>query len=195
MFLIEEPSPAQIARFRDDGFLVVERLIAPEAAVHLASRFGPLFRGEFETGLYPDEWNWREGRDAADLTRQICNAWKSDRAVARVVLHPRIGLWCAPASRLAGGADQSGQRAVEAAGRAPARLPPGRQLPAVGGAPRDVHLLDRARRDQCERRHRRVRGGLAALGPGAACRPVSRPLPTTSEGCARRPRGPAPSPK
>ena len=95
MFLIDEPSPAQIARFRDDGFLVVERLIAPEAAVHLASRFGPLFRGEFETGLYPDEWNWREGRDAADLTRQICNAWKSDRAVARAVLHPCIGLWCA----------------------------------------------------------------------------------------------------
>ena len=95
MFLIEEPTPAQIARFCRDGFLIVERLIEPDAAARLASRFAPLFRGEFETGLYPDEWNWREGRDAGSLTRQICNAWKSDRAVARAVLHPRIGLWCA----------------------------------------------------------------------------------------------------
>ena len=54
-----------------------------------------------------------------------------------------------PASRVAGGTDQPGQRAVEAARRARPRLPPGRQLPAVGGAARDVQLLDRARRDQC----------------------------------------------
>ena len=95
MFLIEEPRSSDIRRFRRDGFLVVERLIEPEAAARLAARFGPLFRGEFETGLDPDEWNWREGKDAEDLTRQICNAWKSDREVARAVLHPRIGLWCA----------------------------------------------------------------------------------------------------
>lgn len=95
MFLIEEPGSSDIRGFRRDGFLVVERLIEPEAAARLAERFGPLFRGEFETGLEPDEWNWREGKDAEDLTRQICNAWKSDRQVARAVLHPRIGLWCA----------------------------------------------------------------------------------------------------
>ena len=95
MFLVDEPSSDQIARFRRDGFLVVERLIEPEAAARLAARFGPLFRGEFETGLYPDEWNWREGKDPDNLTRQICNAWKSDRTVAGAVLHPRVGLWCA----------------------------------------------------------------------------------------------------
>ena len=95
MFLIQEPGSPDIQRFRRDGFLVIERLIEPEAATRLAARFEPLFRGEFETGLHPDEWNWREGKDAGDLTRQICNAWKSDREVARAVLHPRIGLWCA----------------------------------------------------------------------------------------------------
>lgn len=90
-----EPTPGQIERFRRDGFLIVERIIGPDTAAALAERFGPMFRGEFETGLYPDEWNWREGRDAGDLTRQICNAWKSDRAVARTVLDARIGRWCA----------------------------------------------------------------------------------------------------
>ena len=95
MFLLDDPRPDQIAAFRRDGFVIVERIIEPAAAARLASRFAPLFRGEFETGLYPDEWNWREGRDADDLTRQICNAWKSDRVVASAVLHPRIGQWCA----------------------------------------------------------------------------------------------------
>ena len=95
MFLIDTPSQSQISRFHRDGFLIVERLIEPEAAARLAARFAPNFRGEFETGLYPDEWNWREGRDSGDLTRQICNAWKSDRGVARAVLHPQVGLWCA----------------------------------------------------------------------------------------------------
>ena len=37
-----------------------------------------MFRGEFETGTEPDEWNWRFGKDPEDVTRQICNAWKSD---------------------------------------------------------------------------------------------------------------------
>ena len=35
------------------------------------------------------------GRDAADLTRQICNAWKSDRGIADVVLRSDIGRACA----------------------------------------------------------------------------------------------------
>lgn len=90
-----EPTPGQIERFRRDGFLIVERIVGPGTAAALTERFGPMFRGEFETGLYPDEWNWREGRDAGDLTRQICNAWKSDRTVARTVLDARIGRWCA----------------------------------------------------------------------------------------------------
>ena len=59
------------------------------------SRFEGLFRGEFETGLQPDEWNWREGLGAPDHTRQICNGWKSDRAIARLVLSHEAGAICA----------------------------------------------------------------------------------------------------
>lgn len=81
----------QIERFREEGFLAVERLIAPETADLLAGRYGPLFRGEFETGLRPDEVNWQEGEDDPTLTRQICNGWKADRAIARVVLDTGLG--------------------------------------------------------------------------------------------------------
>ena len=95
MLLPPEPTAEQIECFNRDGFLVVPRIIEPEVASALAERFAPMFRGEFETGLYPDEWNWREGRDPEDLTRQICNGWKSDRAIARTVLDARIGRWSA----------------------------------------------------------------------------------------------------
>lgn len=96
----------QRASFDRDGFVVVPRIVPPATAAQLRERFEPLFRGEFETGLMPDEWNWREGRDADDLTRQICNGWKADRTIAATVLTPGIGAACAalsdwPGARLA----------------------------------------------------------------------------------------------
>lgn len=92
--------------FARDGFVVVPCIVPPATAAQLRERFEPLFRGEFETGLMPDEWNWREGRDADDLTRQICNGWKADRTIAATVLAPDIGKACAslshwPGARLA----------------------------------------------------------------------------------------------
>jgi len=86
-------------RFDRDGFVILPRIVAPELAARVRERFEPLFRGEFETGLQPDEWNWRPERDPADVTRQICNGWKSDLTIAAVVLSAAIGEACA---RLAG---------------------------------------------------------------------------------------------
>ena len=89
----------QKVRFHEDGFLVVDRLVDEETVARVAARFEPLFRGEFETGIRPDEVNWQEGRDPPDLTRQICCGWKGDRTIASVVLRADIGRACA---RLAG---------------------------------------------------------------------------------------------
>lgn len=99
-------SPAQRQQFHEDGFLILERLLEPAEVSLAAARFEPLFRGEFETGLYPDEWNWQEGRDPPDRTRQICNGWKADRRIASLVLNTVVGRLCAllagwPGARLA----------------------------------------------------------------------------------------------
>jgi len=80
-----------IAHFEADGFVIVEGVLTPAETEAARARFEPLFAGTFETGLMPDEWNWRAGRDAADLTRQICNGWKSDRTIAAIVLDARVG--------------------------------------------------------------------------------------------------------
>ena len=85
----------QISQFKEQGFLVFRGFNSTDKVAQGASRFEPLFRGIFETGLQPDEWNWRHGISDESLTRQICNGWKSDRAVARLVLDVKVGQACA----------------------------------------------------------------------------------------------------
>lgn len=82
---------AERQRFAADGFLVIERVLEDSAIARLASRFDPLFKGEFETGVYPDEWYWREGISLPEATRHMANAWKSDLAIARLALSADIG--------------------------------------------------------------------------------------------------------
>jgi len=72
-------TPAQIEQFDRDGFLIVENFLTSDFAQQLAERIERLFHGEFETGIYPDEWYWRPGMSLDYVTREICNAWKSDR--------------------------------------------------------------------------------------------------------------------
>ena len=77
---------AQIERFHVDGFLVVENVIDDAAIEALRARFPLLFAGDFDTGVFPDEWHWREGMSLPDVTRHMGNAWKSDFTIAKLVL-------------------------------------------------------------------------------------------------------------
>lgn len=90
-----ELSNDHIDAFTRDGFVIVENALDAKDIAAAQARFEPLFSGEFETGLQPDEWNWRAGRDSEQLTRQICNGWKADRTVAAVVLRQDVGKACA----------------------------------------------------------------------------------------------------
>lgn len=84
----------QIAQYRQDGFLIVDKIIEPDHAVEIRERFSAIFeQGEYETGIKPDEVNLPQGNPP--YTKQICNAWKSDLAVARQVLSERMGQVCA----------------------------------------------------------------------------------------------------
>ncbi len=89
--------------FARDGFLIVEEDLVSERALGvLRERYVPLFEGEYETGIRPDEVNWVPGRDPEDRTRQLCNAWKSDNVVAAQVLSERIGRLAAQLARYRG---------------------------------------------------------------------------------------------
>jgi ectoine hydroxylase-related dioxygenase (phytanoyl-CoA dioxygenase family) len=90
--LVESWNHEQVAAFERDGFLIVEEgYIDEEAIERLWERFDRLFAQEYETGIRPDEVNWVAGRDPEDRTRQICNGWKADPAIAEQVLAERTG--------------------------------------------------------------------------------------------------------
>ena len=86
-----ELTAQQKANFDRDGFLVVERLIDEDTVEILRENFERLFKGEFETGVNPDEVNWQQSTGDPSLTRQICNGWKANIAIAKVITRPDIG--------------------------------------------------------------------------------------------------------
>lgn len=88
-------SEKQLDDFDRDGFVIVKNILSAHELPHLHECYERLFRCEFETGVSPDEVNWRTGLSDPTLTRQICNAWKADRRLAAVVLREDIGQTCA----------------------------------------------------------------------------------------------------
>ena len=78
-------------QFNDDGFLIVDKLIEQSAVPLLHDAFSNLFSGQFETGVRPDEVNWQEATGDPSLSRQICNGWKANRDIARIVLNESLG--------------------------------------------------------------------------------------------------------
>lgn len=81
----------QIDHFHENGFLIIENLLDETIVNRLVERVEPLFDGEFETGDYPDEWYWNPSLGLPGASGQMSNVWKSDRALASVVLSARMG--------------------------------------------------------------------------------------------------------
>ena len=79
------------SQFDQNGFLIADKLIELSRIPELKKAFDDLFNGRFETGVRPDEVNWQQQDGDSRLTRQICNGWKANRAIARVILDQTIG--------------------------------------------------------------------------------------------------------
>ena len=131
-----QPTPEQIEAYRRDGFLVVEDWLDAAEVERAREHFARCFAHEWETGLMPDEVNYDPATTPPDRTRQLCNVWKADRALAATVLSPRIGELRRGARRRAGPAPDPGQRDLEAAVGQGAAVPPGRRVPGLPGARR-----------------------------------------------------------
>lgn len=81
----------QIEQFHRDGFLVVENLLKSDTVDHMIKRFDPLFAGEFETGVYPDEWHWNPYLGKPGAAGQMTGVWKCDRTLSSAMMSPKIG--------------------------------------------------------------------------------------------------------
>ena len=84
-------STEEAERFAESGWLLKTGVLDSHLIEELHQRFDALFHGTFATGVTPDEVNWQFGKSDPSLTRQICNAWKADRSIARVVLDESLG--------------------------------------------------------------------------------------------------------
>jgi phytanoyl-CoA hydroxylase len=78
------------ALFQLQGFIVKTRVLSEPLMNALRTRFPLLFAGNFDTGVYPDEWYWRKELSLPDVTRHMANAWKADLTVARLALSKEI---------------------------------------------------------------------------------------------------------
>jgi hypothetical protein len=70
-------------------------ILTHQATHQIKTQMPNLFRGEFDTGIYPDEWHWWEGISLPSAAREMCNSWKSSRCIASIVLNEELGKFIA----------------------------------------------------------------------------------------------------
>ena len=84
-------SVTQIEQFHRDGFLVVENLLDSTTVDHLVGRFDPLFAGDFETGVYPDEWHWNPYLGKQGEAEKMTGVWQCDRTLFSTMMSVKLG--------------------------------------------------------------------------------------------------------
>ena len=82
----------EIDSFNNNGFIIFDKFLLEENIEILKNRFDDLFDGKFENTIEPDEWNWKKNFSDPSATRQICNVWKSDNLIRKIVCNETIGL-------------------------------------------------------------------------------------------------------
>ena len=82
---------SEVQAYAASGCVVLRELLEVANLPSLHDAFEDLFHGKFETGIRPDEINWQVGKSDPSLTRQICNAWRANRAISNIILSEPLG--------------------------------------------------------------------------------------------------------
>lgn len=88
-----EVTTADIERYREDGFLVVENFVTDAEVELLRERLGRVLDGTFDRVCEPDDYHWKKGRDPDDVTRSMGPVWRCDSALGRFTFssdHARV---------------------------------------------------------------------------------------------------------
>lgn len=68
------PEGSHQGSLSERGFVKGFHVLDTETVAGLQARLPLLFRGEFDTGVYPDEMHWREGISREDAPREVGGA-------------------------------------------------------------------------------------------------------------------------
>ena len=71
------PTPSQQNDFDRKGFVIVKSVVPLSTVTSVCTALDACFKGDFETGIYPDEWHWR-----AEVSRP-----EGERAESSMVNH------------------------------------------------------------------------------------------------------------
>ncbi len=94
-FIIEKlksnPLNINTSKFERDGFIEIQDVFSIHELSKIKINYKKIFDGRFSTGIVPDKIKWIKGRDKNNIPRSLCNVWKSDYDVAKVVLSKKLG--------------------------------------------------------------------------------------------------------
>jgi phytanoyl-CoA hydroxylase len=80
-----------IKKFNQDGFIEIENFFKKKEIQKLKKKYKKIFFGNYSTGVVPDKIKWVNGRDPNNSPRSLCNVWKSDLDIAKIVLSKSLG--------------------------------------------------------------------------------------------------------
>ena len=81
----------KINEFYKNGFVIFEDIINKRDLKKIESSYKDLFNEKYQTGVVPDKIKWKKKRDKNNIPRSLCNVWKSDKNIAKVVLSKSLG--------------------------------------------------------------------------------------------------------
>ena len=76
--------------FKNDGFVVFENILDKKRLGKVEKNFKNIFYEKYSTNVVPDKIKWKSGRDPKNIPRSLCNVWKSDNDIARIVCSEKI---------------------------------------------------------------------------------------------------------
>ena len=86
----------KVIEFNKNGFVIFPNFLNLKDLNKIKKKYKKIFfDGKYETGIIPDKIKWVKDRDPNNVPRSVCNAWKSDHDVARVVLSEKISKFAA----------------------------------------------------------------------------------------------------
>lgn len=90
---VHKPNPLKIntSKFNKDGFIEIPDVFNIQELSKVKSKYKKIFEGQYSTGVVPDKIKWIRGRDKNNIPRSLCNVWKSDYDVAKIVMSRKLG--------------------------------------------------------------------------------------------------------
>ena len=92
--LTKEP----ISFLNTNGNIEIKKDLNLQLLNEVKKKYKKIFNSEYETGVVPDKIKWVKGRDLDNIPRSLCNVWKSDNDIKKLVTSKIIGQYAAELS-------------------------------------------------------------------------------------------------